>query len=34
LIVNLPNQPNLIVAAAIVQWVRGEEYGLETLMVE
>jgi len=34
LTVNLPNQESLNVAAAIVRWVRGQEYGLETLMVE
>lgn len=32
--VNLPNQPSLIVAAAIVRWVRSQEYGLETLVLE
>ena len=34
LTVNLPNQESLYVAAAIVRWVRGQEYGLETLVVE
>jgi hypothetical protein len=34
LTVNLSNQPSIVVAAAIVRWVRGQEYGLETLMVE
>jgi PilZ domain len=34
LTVNLPNQESLFVAAAIVRWVRGQEYGLETLVVE
>lgn len=34
LTVNLPNQQSLYVAAAIVRWVLGQEYGLETLMVE
>ncbi|MEO6111468.1 MAG: PilZ domain-containing protein [Nitrospiraceae bacterium] len=34
LTVNLPNQPNLFVAGAIVRWVRGQEYGLETLVVD
>ena len=34
LTVNLPNQPSIVVAAAIVRWVRGQEYGLETLVVE
>ena len=34
LTVNLPNQQSLVVAAAIVRWVRGQEYGMETLVVE
>ena len=34
LTVTLPNQESLFVAAAIVRWVRGQEYGLETLVVE
>ena len=34
LTVNLPNKPDLFVAAAIVRWVRGQQYGLETLVVE
>ena len=34
LTVNLPNQPSLVVAAAIVRWVRGQEYGLETLVAD
>ena len=34
LTVNLPNQPSIVVAAVIVRWVRGQEYGLETLVVE
>ena len=34
LTVNLPNQPSLVVDAAIVRWVRGREFGLETLMVD
>ena len=34
LTVNLPNQQSIIVAAAIVRWVRGQEYGVETLVVE
>jgi len=34
LTVNLPNQPSLIVATAIVRWGRGQEYGLETLVIE
>ena len=34
LTVNLPNQQSIYVTAAIVRWVRGQEYGLETLVVE
>jgi hypothetical protein len=34
LTVNLQNQPSIVVVAAIVRWVRGQEYGLETLVVE
>ena len=34
LTVNLPNQSSIFVTAAIVRWVRGQEYGLETLVVE
>jgi hypothetical protein len=34
LTVHLPNQSSLVVAAAIVRWVRGQEYGVETLVVE
>ena len=34
LTVNLPNQESIVVAAAIVRWARGQEYGLETLVVE
>ena len=34
LTVNLPNEESVVVAAAIVRWVRGREYGLETLSVE
>ena len=34
LTVNLPNQESIFVAAAIVRWVRGLEYGVETLVVE
>jgi hypothetical protein len=35
LTVHLPNQERLVVAAAVVRWVRDwdQEYGLETLMV-
>ena len=32
--INLPNQESLFVATAIVRWVRGQEYGLETLVVD
>ncbi len=34
LTVNLPGQESIFVAAAIVRWGRGQEYGLETLTVE
>jgi PilZ domain len=34
LTINLPNQPSLFVAAAIVRWVQGQEYGLETLVAD
>ena len=34
LTVNLPNQSTLFVAAAIVRWVQGLEYGLETLVAD
>ena len=34
LTVNLPSEPPIYVAAAIVRWVRGEEYGVETLAVD
>ena len=34
LTVNLPNQSSIFVATAIVRWVRGQEYGVETLVVE
>jgi PilZ domain-containing protein len=34
LTVNLPNQKRIFVDAAIVRWARGQEYGLETLVVE
>jgi PilZ domain len=34
LTVNLPIEESIVVAAAIVRWVRGQEYGLETMMVE
>ena len=32
--INLPNQPRLFVAGAIVRWIRGQEYGLETLVAD
>ena len=31
---HLTNQLSLFVAGAIVRWVRGQEYGLETLVVD
>ena len=34
LTVNLPNQESIFVATAIVRWVRGQEYGVETLVIE
>jgi hypothetical protein len=34
LTVTLPNQESIFVDAAIVRWVRGQEYGLETLTVD
>jgi hypothetical protein len=34
LTVNLPNQESIFVVAAVVRWARGQEYGLETLVVE
>jgi hypothetical protein len=34
LTVNLLDQPSIVVVAAIVRWARGQEYGLETLVVE
>jgi hypothetical protein len=34
LTVALPNEPSFIVAAAIVRWVRDQEYGLETLAID
>ena len=34
LIVHLPNQQCIFVAAAIVRWVRGPEYGMETLVAD
>ena len=32
--VNLPTQPRLYVVAGIVRWVRGEEYGVDTLVID
>ena len=34
LTVNLPNEESVFVDAAIMRWVRGQEFGLETLAVE
>ena len=34
LFVHVPNQLSLVVAGAIVRWVRGQEYGLETLVMD
>ena len=34
LTINVPNQQGLFVVAAIVRWVRGLEYGVETLVVD
>ena len=34
LTVNLSIQPRIHVAAGIVRWVRGEEYGVETLVMD
>ena len=34
LTVNLTIQERIYVAAAIVRWVRGEEYGVETLVID
>src|SRR4029077_12184725 len=34
LTVNLPTQPCIYVAAGIVRWVRGEEHGVETLVID
>jgi len=32
--VDLPSEENIFVATAIVRWVRGQEFGLETLAIE
>jgi hypothetical protein len=34
LTVNLPNEESIVVAAAIVRWVQGQEYGMQTSVVE
>jgi PilZ domain len=34
LTVNLPIEESIVVDAAIVRWVRGQEFGLETLAIE
>ena len=34
LTVNLPTQETLYVAAGIIRWVRGKEYGVETLVMD
>ena len=34
LTVNLPIEESIVVAAAIVRWVRGQEFGLENLAIE
>ena len=34
LTVNLPIEASIFVAAAIVRWVRGQEFGLENLAIE
>jgi len=34
LTVNLSSQQRIYVAAGIVRWVRGEEYGVETLVID
>jgi hypothetical protein len=34
LTVNLPTQQRAYIAAGIVRWVRGEEYGVETLVID
>jgi hypothetical protein len=32
--VNLPGEPPIFVAAVIARWVRGEEYGVQTLVMD
>lgn len=34
LTVNLPSEPPIYVAAGVVRWKRGEEYGVETLVMD
>ena len=34
LTITVPNQQSIFVAAVIVRWVRGPEYGVETVVVE
>ncbi len=34
LTVNLPIEESIVVAAAIVRWIRGQVFGLETLAIE
>ena len=34
LTVNLSSHPRIYVAAGIVRWVRGAEYGVETLVID
>jgi hypothetical protein len=34
LTVNLPDEECIVVTAAMVRWVRGQEFGLETLAIE
>jgi hypothetical protein len=34
LTVNLPIEKSICVTAAVVRWVRGQEFGLETLAIE
>ena len=34
LTVNLPIDERIVVATAIVRWIRGQEFGLETLAIE
>ena len=34
LTVNLPTQPCIYVAAGVVRWVRGQEYGAEMLVID